>query len=426
VRVTDILEQDKLAEIAERIRTSAGLGRSHTLHKLFDYLLERTLRGESPKEIEIATDIFGKSGSDLLTDASVRVYVHRLRKKLDDYYAGPGQDEEERLALPKGDYRFELVGRDMPPVEPEVETALPAVPVKARGYERWLFLGLGLLVGGAIALAVTLLNRPNDGLGEVRASPIWASLVNSTHPLTVVPGDYYILGERDHPEAQPDRLVRDFSVNSRAELDELLMNRPDLRSRYVDLNLFYLPVSTGYAMKAIMPVVTPGLSSAHPVTTVPSSKLNPALLKSGDIIYVGLLSGLGLLQNPVFANSRFGFAGSFDELIDTENGKIYVADPPQDSETARRNYAYIARLPGPNGNSILIVAGTRDPALLQAADIVTSPAALAQLGKVSKDSYFEALYAVDGVGDENLRGTLIAASPRNAKDMWNAMDDAGN
>ncbi len=408
---------ERLSTAAERIRASGGLGRSRMLHRLFDYLLERTLAGESPKEVEVASDVFGKSEADLLVDASVRVYVHRLRKKLDDYYAGNGQGEPERLTLPKGDYRFRLATPDE--IEPGEEAVEPVPPMPLlRRPAVWLMMGLALLLGAALAVAGTNLWRGGDGLAEVRRSPVWAPFVSGDRSLTIVPGDYYIMGERLRPGEDPARLVREYTVNSREDLDALVMDRPDLRERLIDLNLYYLPVSTAYAMRSIMPIVTPGLSGRRAISVMPASKLRPANFKSGDIVYIGLISGLGLLQEPVFANSRFGFIGSFDELIDSETGNVYVADPPRDGQTARRNYAYIAMLPGPGGNHIFVIAGTRDPALLQAADIISSPEMLKALEQAGKDGYFEALFAVDGVGDENLRGTLIAAGPRSAQGMW--------
>jgi hypothetical protein len=41
---------------------------------------------------------------------------------------------------------------------------------------------------------------------------------------------------------------------------------------------------------------------------------------------------------------------------------------------------------------------------------------------VGKDGYFEALYAVEGVGGDNLRGTLIAADARSIDGMWDAVE----
>lgn len=419
--MADLSEQERLSAAAERVKASGGLGRSRMLHRLFDYLLERTQRNESPKEVEVAADVFGKTEADLLVDASVRVYVHRLRKKLDDYYAGHGQSEPERLTLPKGDYRFRLAA---PGDVEEEEEAEPAPSGNARR-NLWLFALAGLAIGIALTLAAIHYWHSGDRLSQVRASTVWAPFVSGDRTLTVVAGDYYIMGERDKPDGEPVRLVREYAVNSREELDALLMDKPDQRDRLVDLNLYYLPVSTAHALASVMPILTPGLEKHGAGPVVMSSKLTPADFKRGDIVYVGLMSGLGLLQQAVFANSRFDYAGSFDELIDTQTGKVYVADPPEDGTTARRNYAYIASLPGPDGNHILIIAGTRDPALRQAAEIVNTPEIVKALERAAGEGgYFEALFAVDGVGDENLKGTLIAASPRSADGMWNGVDDA--
>jgi hypothetical protein len=422
--VSEQVDEGRLAEIAAHIRASSSLGRSDTLQRLFDYLLERTLAGAPPKEIEVASNVFGRASSDPVVDASVRVYVHRLRKKLDDYYAGPGRDDAARLTLPKGEYRFQLVAPALvaPDMVPDAGTG-SAVAASRRLPARWVFLLAGLAIGAALALGAMFLDRSDDGLADIRSARPWNALLASRKPLTFVTGDYYIIGERDAPGAEPARLVRDFSINSREELDELLMHKPELRDRYVDLGLSYLPVSTAYALKALMPVVAPSMSERRFTPLVSSSRLTPPMIKNSDIIYVGFLSGLELLEQPVFAGSRFAFAGSYDEIIDSKTGEVYVADPPKQGQTAYRNYAYIALLPGPNGNRILIVAGTRDPAVLQAADILTSPEMIRKLDPASKDGYFEALYAVDGVGTENLRGTLIAANVRTIDGMWDALND---
>ncbi len=421
--VKEGLDQERLTEAANRVRSQSGLGRSDRLDKLFDYILQRTLIGEAPKEVEIAAEVFGKTGADVIIDASVRVYAHRLRRKLEDFYLGPGREEVDRLTLPKGEYRFRLAGptdaaaSDLDP-EGDTHEALSSLNVLSQRRDRWIFLLGGLVAGCALALAVMYFGRSSDGLESVRESPTWTSLLASHRPMAIVTGDYYIMGERDEPGADPARLVREFAINSREDLDELLMRKPELRDRYVDLDLYYLPVSTGYALKAIMPVLAPSMSKRSFTPLIPSSRLSTPMLKNSDLIYVGLLSGLGMLEAPVFAGSRFSFAGSYDEIADSETGKVHVADPPQDDKSARRNYAYIAMLPGPNGSRILVVAGTRDAAVLQAADILTSPDMLGKIGAFGKDGYFEALYAVEGVGSENLRGTLIAAGPRSVEGMW--------
>ncbi|MDB5477321.1 MAG: hypothetical protein JWP49_2832, partial [Phenylobacterium sp.] len=101
---------DDIASLAEGLRTRGALGRSEALIRLFDYLVEASQRDARPKELEVAAAVFGRgSGFDGAQDASVRVAAHRLRKKLEDYYAGPGRDDPMRLTVPRGEYRLAAV-----------------------------------------------------------------------------------------------------------------------------------------------------------------------------------------------------------------------------------------------------------------------------------------------------------------------------
>lgn len=77
---------DELQRQAEQFRASGLLGKSGALSRLFDFLLSRSLVGEVPKEIEIALQVFGKGANfDVAQDSVVRVYVHKLRRRLEEF-----------------------------------------------------------------------------------------------------------------------------------------------------------------------------------------------------------------------------------------------------------------------------------------------------------------------------------------------------
>lgn len=97
-------DADSLREKAARIRESGALGRSELIQRLFDFLVEQSAAERTPREMDIAVEVFGRTGDfDVSQDASVRVYIYRLRRKLDEYYAGPGRDAPVRLSIPKGE-----------------------------------------------------------------------------------------------------------------------------------------------------------------------------------------------------------------------------------------------------------------------------------------------------------------------------------
>ena len=88
--------------------------------------------------------------------------------------------------------------------------------------------------------------------------------------------------------------------------------------------------------------------------------------------------------------------------------------------TPQSDFGYIASLPGPAGNRVLVIAGTRDAAVAQMAEMVSDPAQVAALSRrVSRGGYFEALFQVRSIGNTNLSGSLLIARPLRATNIWN-------
>src|SRR5271154_4295889 len=107
-----------LKQAAERIQLTGALGESR-VRRLFDYLLVTSLAGQSPKEIAIAMDVFGKGADfDVGNDALVRVYIHKLRKALDEFYSSSNAEDGQIIHIPRGEYRLRLNSKPAPPPAP--------------------------------------------------------------------------------------------------------------------------------------------------------------------------------------------------------------------------------------------------------------------------------------------------------------------
>lgn len=418
---------DELDIEVDRLKADRALGKSDALWKLFEFLLERSRAGAPPKEIEIAVAVFGAGTRfDVSQDASVRVYVHRLRKKLDEFYARAGEGPSGRLALPKGEYRLVLESAASSDDELAGRRRLSRWLAAPRA---WMAVGLALvLLNGLIWAAFWMTRSPDDGFGYARRSPPWSALLHDERPTLLVIGDYYIFGEID-PATGVDRLVRDYTINSRSDLDDYLMANPALGERYTDLDLRYLPVASAFALRSLLPFLERGLGASKRPRIVMVSELTADMLKRNNIIYVGYLSGLGILREPVFAGSRFSVGVTYDELIDSVDQRRYVSQEggAERGDETRRDFGYLSAFTGPSGNQIVIIAGTRDIAVMQTAEAVIDRAALQAIRRKTGDApAFEALYQVEGIGRMNLRGRLISASPLKAENIWSARPSGRN
>jgi hypothetical protein len=220
-----------LRQEAERIQQSGVLGEAR-LRRLFDYLAEKSLAGQSPKEIAIAVDVFGKNSDfDVSQDALVRVYIHKLRKALEDFYASAAAEAVAELRIPRGEYRLKVSAREAAPAEAAFASRPPPLKLKHRQ-----------ILGAAAALCATALLgagiawrwTPPSDLQRVRDNPIWAALLKDDRPIMSIVGDYYLIGETDDSMGV-NRLIREYAVNSNSDLEHFVAEHPKLADRYMDV-----------------------------------------------------------------------------------------------------------------------------------------------------------------------------------------------
>jgi hypothetical protein len=398
---------DELVSEAARLRASGALGKPGPLSRLFEFLLGRS-GGSTPKEIEIAVAVFNKkSDFDIGQDALVRVYVHKLRKRLEEYYLrNPGA---RRMVIPKGEYRLvveavpgavvevvqERVGLK-PDLQPDNKRQSHAAVILA------FVLGVVLAVGAALVV-----NMQRAKPQAASASPIWSSLLADDLPVTIVVGDYYLLGEVDQ-SGDVKRLVREFNINSEAEFIDYLELHPSSAQQYRNLRLTYLPTGTAVALADVSAL----LAGRKQVRIKLMSELDGETLRTSHVVYIGYLSGLGMLGDFVFGASRLRLQGTYDQLVDSTTERSYTARMPQTPERSFVDYGYFATMQGPAGNRIIVVAGTRDNGVMQSAAAATDPKSLAAWVAESGHSRgFESLTEVQGVDRTNLSTNRIFVAP---------------
>jgi hypothetical protein len=147
------------------------------LSKLLEYICDNALLGQAENltEYTIAMDVFGKpEGFRENRDSSVRVDVHRLRKRLGAFYAQEGTGHKLRIVIPPGSYVPEFRVAEESAEEPAVVAAAP--PAKQEpGHRRlrtYIFGGLAVVLALAVALAAAwlVMKRQRFAAGSAAAA----------------------------------------------------------------------------------------------------------------------------------------------------------------------------------------------------------------------------------------------------------------
>jgi tetratricopeptide (TPR) repeat protein len=97
----------EIARLLDSICSSAGFRRSPRLQRFLRYVVSRAIAepNQSLKELEIAIEVFDRDTTfEPQVDPIVRVEAGRLRLRLTEYYAGPGQDDKVIIDVSKGGY----------------------------------------------------------------------------------------------------------------------------------------------------------------------------------------------------------------------------------------------------------------------------------------------------------------------------------
>jgi TolB-like protein len=118
-----------------RILSSALFGRARRSAELLDYLVSRHLDRphETIKEFMVGIDVYRRDVRTYRPDVDpiVRVQAGRLRRRLDDYYAGHGRGDPVRIRVPRRGYVPEVTRQQCDAPGHARVLLLPVVPGSA-------------------------------------------------------------------------------------------------------------------------------------------------------------------------------------------------------------------------------------------------------------------------------------------------------
>lgn len=385
-----MISEHKKREELDKILASQEFKDSKSYKKLLSYLVTSTIEEKEISEVSIAIDGMGKKGDfDNSTDASVRVYIHNLRKKLASYYLNEGKFDEIKISIPKGEH-YKAIFTEQKNSNKISKTTLAAVV--------FVLVVTVLNVFLWIVLDRTPIN--SDIIDQV----IWQELENNEKPLLLVFGDFYVFKDTS---TSPNRYIRDISINSESQFSEFQKSDTE-NAHYQSTEISFLGKSSIANFKHLFNIVS---SMNVPYKTILSSELTYDDLTQNNIIYIGSFKSLGIINNLLTdLSTSYRIHPNTIFFKDEEHDTTYTYKAPKNTATGfLKDFSLVSLLPGPNDTRIIIFTGTHDIGQIGALHSFTDLSFLEDLdSKLVDDApFFEAILEIDGYERTGFDAQLI-------------------
>jgi hypothetical protein len=207
---------DPLDAHVQRMLQSPHFARADTQRRLLAYLWEH--RHEPLSEYALATEALGRNSTfDSTVDASVRVHISRLRRKIKDYYQQE-TSEPELLVIPTGTHQLTVVYH-LDPIEESKPVDSEANDSRHR-FREYLVPSLFTLCT-ILAIAVSVLGWKAYSLRlrvyePPKPNVFWASFLKGNAPIKIILPTPVFFGFSDAPSIR----LRSTRVNDFHDIEK--------------------------------------------------------------------------------------------------------------------------------------------------------------------------------------------------------------
>ena len=387
-------DHQKISQTLEKLLKSKTFSKPGIYKDLLNYLVTCSLKGETPKEQQIAFDVFGKK-ADHEKELNVRVYILNLRNKLKEYYQNEGKDDTVILQIPKGKYH--------------VEFKFLSYKSFKRSLEKY---SLALFVSGLALTIISLFLILNTDKFRQPKQAIWKGFLKPNYPILIVLGDHYFF--TDSIATGRMGSSRDTRINSNEDLDAYLKIYPDLMGKIGKSTTTYINRQAPWGLFNIMKMFGGGVAN---VEMKYSSQLRWEDTRNKHLIFIGSVKTLQFLKPMV---ERIGL--KYDLELSTFTYK--TADSTLFFDNRRENYlnreySSLIHLCAKDGRKVLFLLSDADVGNIAAMKYLTDKLNSDFPGKQNEQNY-KAVFEVKGQDLTDFKVDLIRIDPikENISEIW--------
>lgn len=218
-----MIDNNEKKDARNKVLNSKMFSKSTTAIVLLKYLFESSIEGKNISASDIGREIFGKKYQYGKSEATVRVNVYHLRKKIKNYYEGEGVNDSVHLFIERGQYsvKFKRLSE-----------------LNNRRKKRFVLAGsIVLLV--MVMFAVAFILKKNE--------QVWHPVFESKSPTTMYLTPLY--GFYGPGPLGKDVFHRDLFINSDDEFASAFDTLPHLKELYRDTDPNYITFEDAAALK---------------------------------------------------------------------------------------------------------------------------------------------------------------------------------
>ena len=391
-----MLDKNTKQDILKKILSSSEFEHSEKHKKLLRYLVEASIKGETPHEHSIAFDVFNKDGQfNPNEDTTVRVNVYHLRKKLAKYYQNEGKHDKIRVKIPTGHYQLKFI-----------------IFSKTKRFSKIHFQKILAILALIVIVLLTgtigylleqnriLHNQIKPFPEKVKNYPIWSNFLNSPLPTMITLAEIFHFRKYD-PLLDTWVLSRMGSIENEEALNRLQEQHPSLQ-----VDLCPDDAVGRFTMNSIGPLVyiQPLFTKSNKNFTLQRSQaVTPSDLKKNNMIYIGYYQSMGVFED---VTQKLNFYFDMDQKLAIakmgSGDSTLIFKHAGSFKEHHNDYCMVYHLPGPNNNSILIVSSFTSTGTMGAAKYLTNPGQLLELKTMFIEKYkhmpdyFELVFQVSG------------------------------
>lgn len=370
-------DSGKLA-ILNKIISSNSFVNSEQYIEILRFLVHNEINRIPVKEYAIGVEILKKGKAyNPATDPAVRIYIHRLRKKIKSYYESEGKTDKIILTIPKGHYEVRFQQQSF---------------VKRKLLQR--FSPLHLIIIGIIATLIMMnifthiryqsaqnsLQTINNPLPK--DDPIWSDFFSNQLPTTIVIGDHFQFWEFDD-EIKKSRIIIDYGIYDLAAFElfsSKFSNRIVKKERHGGL-----PVNSAWNIYDITHV----LYSFNQQADIELSSLFMATqfdmknIIDRNVIYIGGFSSLRefetiLAKLPIEYKYTENFKGILSVREPETDSLITFVGKKLDNQN-HQDIGLIVKVGGSNNENYLFLVGFAFPAQIETVRLVSRSELISKL-----------------------------------------------